>query len=271
MLMSVCLFACGQKEPEPEPDPGVETVEIEHHDRKVSVDVYRPNKSRFPVVIMSHGFNGSKNDFKTEAEFLMDCGIGAITVQFCGSGMSDKSGFPSTSMTLLTEKEDLIAVMGYAKSLKWFNGDLYLFGGSQGGMISAMAGHDRAEDVKGMVLMFPAFNIPHDWTSETGFYPSSRYPTYESIPATIDWGGVKLGRDFIWTLRDIDVFEKMPAFTKPVMLLHGDKDTTVPLSYSERAKDTYPNAELTVYPNAGHGFSRTVMNDVEEKLLDFIH
>ena len=265
MLMSLCLFACGtepEPEPLPEPDPGVETVEITHHGRTVEADVYRPDARRFPIVVFSHGYNGSKKDFQSSAEYLMEKGVGAITFTFCGSGASDKSGFPTTDMTLFTEKEDLNAVVDYAKSLKWFNGSLFLLGGSQGGMVTAMVAEDRAEDVKGMVLLFPGFSIPDDW--------NTRYPKDDAVPETIDWWGVTLGRNFVLTLRDLDIYEKMGEFTKPVLLMHGTEDKTVPIRYSERAAETYPNAELITYKGAGHGFDPMTMREVEQHLLDLI-
>ena len=36
------------------------------------------------------------------------------------------------------------------------------------------------------------------------------------------------------------------AYTGPVLILHGDKDAIVPLRYSERAAQIFPNAELVV-------------------------
>lgn len=38
------------------------------------------------------------------------------------------------------------------------------------------------------------------------------------------------------------------------MLIHGDEDAIVPLSYSQRAVDVYPSARLEVIEGAGHGF-----------------
>ena len=165
-------------------------------------------------------------------------------------------------MTLFTEKEDLIAVMNYAKSLEWFDGNLFLLGGSQGGMVSAMAAEERATDLKGMVLLFPGFCIPDDW--------NTRYPNDNRVPATIPWWGVTLGKNFVLTLRDLDIYENMAAFTQPVLLMHGTNDTTVPIRYSQRAAETYPNAELVTYPSEGHGFTSATMRKVNNKLLDFV-
>ena len=293
--MSLSLAACGEngKEPENKDETGnieetekteetekeeVQTVEleagksaiqVEHHDRTVHGDAFIPEAESFPLVIFSHGYNGYKDDFRDSANYLMNNGIASITFTFCGSGGRDPSGFGTTNMTLFTEKEDLSALMDYAKQIKGFNGSLYLLGGSQGGIVSFMAAEDRAADIKGMVLLFPAFSIPDNWNNTN--YPVDRYPTYESIPETIDFWGVTLGRDFVFTLRDLDVYANMADFQKPVLILHGTSDAIVPISYSRRAAETYPNAELVTYNGEGHGFTPATMRDVEKRLLEFIN
>ena len=192
----------------------------------------------------------------------MQKGIGAITFTFCGSGARDTSGFATTDMTLYTEKEDLLAVMDYAKKLKWFDGNLFLCGGSQGGMVSAMAAEDSVKDLKGIALLFPAFNIPVDW--------KAMWPNDNTVPETIPWMGVTLGRNFVLSMRDLDIFKKMPSFTKPVLLFHGTADDLVNISYSEQAAQTYPNAELIKYTGEGHGFTPGAMQKVNQKVLDFV-
>ena len=44
------------------------------------------------------------------------------------------------------------------------------------------------------------------------------------------------------------------AYRNPVLIIHGTDDPVVPLSYSERAAETYENAELKIIKGAGHGF-----------------
>lgn len=265
-------------ENETEKEDAVEMVEIEsggvpirveHHERTVYGDAYIPDADSFPLVIFSHGYNGYKDDFTDSAIYLMDNGVASITFTFCGSGGRDPSGFGTTNMTLFTEKEDLSAIMDYAKRIKGFNGSLYLFGGSQGGMVSAMAAEERQDDIKGMVLIFPAFSIPDNWNNTN--YPIDRYPTPESIPEVIDFWGVQLGRNFVVTMRDLDIYTNMADFKKPVLILHGTTDAIVPLSYSQRASEAYPNAELVIYEGEGHGFTPVTMRDVEKKLLAFIN
>lgn len=246
---------------------GVSTIEVTHHDRTVYGDAYIPDAEEFPLVIFSHGYNGYKDDFKSDANFLMGEGVASITFTFCGSGARDRSDFATTNMTLFTEREDLEALMDYAKTIKGFNGELYLFGGSQGGMISAMAAQTRPDDITGLVLIFPAFSIPDDWS---GRYPKSEYPNAEDIPEKIPWWGVDLGRDFATTARDFDIYENMAEFTTPVLLFHGTADNIVNVSYSKRASETYPNSYYKTYPGAGHGFAPNIMSEIDVYLLDFI-
>ena len=248
-------------------EKGVSTIEVPHHDRTVCGDAYIPDTEEFPLVIFSHGYNGCKDDFRSDAAFLLNEGVASITFTFCGSGAGDRSGFATTQMTLFTEREDLEALMDYAGSIKGFNGKLYLFGGSQGGLISAMAAQTRAEDITGLVLIFPAFSIPDDWSS---MYPESRFPAAEDIPETIPWMGVDLGRDFVATLRDFDIYQKMAEFTMPVMIFHGTADNVIPISYSKRASETYPNCYYKTYPGAGHGFAPSLMTEIDGYLLKFI-
>ena len=269
LATAFCTFACGEKENEKvKLEAGTTAIHVDCNGRTVYGDAYIPEAERFPLVIFSHGYNGYQDDFKESAEYLTENGVGAITFTFCGSGGRDMSGFGTTNMTLFTEKEDLSAVIDFAKRIEGFNGDLYLLGGSQGGMVSAMAAEDRAADLKGMVLLFPGFCIPHDWN--TTHYPVDRYPTPESIPESFDFWGVTLGRNFVLTLRNLDIYAKMADFKKPVLLMHGTNDTIVPIAYSQRAAKTYPDAELVTYEGEGHGFTPATMRDVERKVLAFV-
>lgn len=270
LALSLGLAACGEKQAEIqkiELPKGVSAIEVTHHERTVYGDAFIPEAEEFPLVIFSHGYNGYKDDFKSSATFLMAQGIASITFTFCGSGDRDKSGFGTTNMTLFTEREDLEALMKYAKTIKGFNGKLYLLGGSQGGMVSAMAAQTKPDDITGLVLLFPGFSIPDDWGSR---YPESKYPTAEDIPQTIPWWGVNLGRGFAATARDFDIYEKMAEFTKPVMIFHGTADNIVPISYSQRASETYPNCWYKTYAGAGHGFAPNIMSEVNRYLLTFI-
>ena len=58
----------------------------------------------------------------------------------------------------------------------------------------------------------------------------------------------------IWNMSVDDVYEEIPAYEGPVLLLHGTEDDTVPLAYSERAQRGYRNASFQTIHGSGHGF-----------------
>ena len=125
---------------------------IAHHGRDVHGYFYEPDKKEYPLIIMSHVYNGHKSDFDISAEYFANNGIGAVCYTFCGGSVRDESGFHTTEMTLFTEEEDLCAVLD--EVLTWDQvkkEEIFLFGGSQGGLISAMAAADRKDDVKGLI------------------------------------------------------------------------------------------------------------------------
>lgn len=221
-----------------------------------------PSASTFPVVIFCHGFNGCKDDFKDIAALLRENGIGSLSFTFCGSGPRDQSGFATTEMTLFTEREDLFAAMDFVKALPQFCGQLFLFGGSQGGMVCTMAAQARPSDISAMALLFPALCIPDNW--------NARFPHEDDIPDETDLWGVRLGRAFFQTLRGPDIYAGMSEFQKPVLIMHGTKDEIVPVSYSERAAKAFPHAEFILYEGEKHGFGQDALKNVAQRFLAFV-
>ena len=55
-----------------------------------------------------------------------------------------------------------------------------------------------------------------------------------------------------------------------MLLLHGDKDTTVPLSYSEAAKDIIPDCEFYVIKDGGHEFFGQPFEDAMGYILPYL-
>ncbi|QYR20269.1 alpha/beta hydrolase [Paenibacillus sp. sptzw28] len=239
-------------------------VTIEHHGREIYGVSYMPKHvEKCPVVIFSHGYNGSNADFTMNSEYLVSNGVGAYCFDFCGGSVNSKSGLKTTEMTLFTEKEDLCAVIDQVK--RWDNIDadnIFLFGGSQGGLVSALAADERIDDVKGMLLLFPAFCIADDW--------NQRYPTLESIPDTHEMWGMTLGRTFFESIHGYDVFRHIGKFDKNILIFQGDQDEIATLDWSMRASKLYPYVKLEVFPGEGHGFSEAGNRRVAEMTCEFV-
>lgn len=166
-------------------------------------------------------------------------------------------------MSLFTEKEDLVAVLESVK--KWDRVDknnIFVLGMSQGGAVSALAADEHAEDIRGLVLVFPAFCIPDDW--------NKWFPTRESIPDRYEFWEVTLGRPYIEAVHGYDIYEHIGKYDREVLIFHGDKDEVVPIRYGLRAAELYPNAKIEVYEGEGHGFSEPYHWRVVEKTYELV-
>lgn len=114
----------------------------------------------------------------------------------------------------------------------------------------------------GEILMFPALCIPDDWRK--------RFAAPSQIPDSVVLWGMELGRGFIESVYGMDVFSEIGGYQGPVLILHGDSDEIVPLSYSVRARDLFGDAELIVLKGEGHGFSARGNEETVRRLYDFV-
>lgn len=243
----------------------VTQIKITHHNRTVDGTFYRPEGNKiFPLVIFSHGYNGYKTDFDISARYFASNGIGAVCYTFCGGSVQDQSGFKTTDMTIFTEKQDLEAVIDEVQTWDCIDkSNLFLFGGSQGGLVSALVAEDRFQEVKGLILLYPALCIADNW--------NERYKNLKDIPDTKELWNMTLGRKFFETIHGFEVYEHIGKFTERVLIIHGTEDRIVPFHYSVQAKEFYSHARLESFQGEGHGFSEEGNRRMEAMTMYFIH
>ena len=194
---------------------------------------------KFPAVILSHSANMTSDSMKSYCERIAAQGYVAYAFDFCGGSKNSRSDGDKDEMTVFTEVEDLKAVLKAVSELEYVDSqNIYLFGTSQGGLVSALTAAECPSAVKGLILFYPAFNI-----SEI----VQKYGTL--LPGASD-------RPFISTLLDFDVYESIKPFEGDVLILHGTKDFIVPYSYSEKAAEIYENCEFHLIDGANHGFNK---------------
>ena len=64
-------------------------------------------------------------------------------------------------MTIFTEVNDLKTVINYFVNKDFVLSDkIYLLGSSQGGLVSALTANEMVNYINGLILFYPAFNIP---------------------------------------------------------------------------------------------------------------
>ena len=202
---------------------------------------------RMPAVIFSHGFGGTHSVGTQYAQALAEKGYVVYCFDFCGGSPSSQSDGSTLEMSIFTEQADLEAVISMIQGLDYVDSDnLFLMGTSQGGVVSAITGAAHPGEIRGMVLLYPAFVLV-DRANEL-------FQSRDEIPDTYYFMWMDVGKAYFEPLLDYDIYSEIAAYDKDVLLIHGDADHIVPLSYSEQALDAYPSAQLEVIPGGGHGF-----------------
>ncbi len=220
-------------------------------------------EGKYPAVIFSHGYNGTGRDFERMGEYLAENGVAAFCLDFCGGSVNSRSSMATTDMTIFTEKEDLHRVVCYMKENHRVDSDkIFLFGGSQGGLVSALVTEEIKEEVRGLILLFPAMCIADNW--------NERFPNEEDIPEVQELLGMNLGKNFFLTLRGFDVYQHIGGYERSVQVIYGENDPIVSLDYMERLKTVYQDMKLDIFKGEGHGFSEEGNRRVAEMTLEFV-
>jgi pimeloyl-ACP methyl ester carboxylesterase len=203
---------------------------------------------RCPLCIVQHGLTGhmEENHIVAVAAALREVGVATLRVELYGHG---KSGGSFAKHTLLKWISNALAVIDYARDLPYVS-DLYLCGHSQGGLLTMLVGAMEQDRLRAILPLSPAWMIPE--IARKGELLGIPFDPVE-IPAQLDAGdGLFLGENYIRTAQVIEVEPSILRFKKPVLLVHGSADLSVPVHYSEKAAALYPDARLVIVPGDTH-------------------
>lgn len=186
----------------------IEADGIDHYG-KIMVPEGESGK-KYPTVIYAHG---AESDYKADIatlKSLAKSGIVCYTFDFYGwtkRTKGEKSGawFKGTARgvdnayetKVLEQVAELNAIIEKIKTLDYVDADnIFLLGSSMGGATVATCAVTHSEDIRGIILQYPAINLNHDAMVDGATYDVNRY-------------------------------------TRNVLLLQGTKDVIVPLTMSQ--------------------------------------
>ena len=154
------------------PEPGGYTVQelcFTRDGLRIYGELYLPDgDGPFPTVIIGHGLDSNLTDTEGYAKRIARYGIAAYVFDFIGGGTEIRSDGDILDMTVLTETEDLLAVLDGVRALDAVDvGKVFLMGCSQGGYVAACAAARRTVYVRGLIAFYPAFGLMDDVRERT--------------------------------------------------------------------------------------------------------
>ena len=242
---------------------------VQNGDLKIYGIAYVPDDSeKAPLAVFSHELGNDHTSGERYAERLAQSGYAVYVFDFCGGTVGgNRSDGSNAEMSVLTEASDLEAVLRAARTWDFVDADrIVLMGGSMGGLVTTIVGSSHQDKIAGMILIYPALSVKED--SKT-----SSYRTERDVPDDVSlFGGwIHVGKNFITDLWKIDFDQLLTSYKGRMLLLHGDKDATVPISWSEDAAKIIPTCEFHMIEGGGHKFFGQPFEDAMSYILAYLN
>jgi dienelactone hydrolase len=223
-------------------------------DVELSGILYLPDgDGPFPVVFFANAIGSGYEYLEDIAKRLTKNGIATVLFKFAGEAGSD-------DLTVLTEAEDLKAVIGGIRTLPEIDSsNVFLLGHSFGGLVASYVGCSYPDEIKGMILLEPAYPLKTEI--------SGNHPDLSTVPES------EFPKRFIDDLYSFDIYDYMPSFKGNVIIFlgtaEGSSGRTWPSLY-DKAQEQFPSAELVYVEGADHGFMSVGREDVKQGSIEFI-
>ncbi len=114
-----------------------------------------------------------------------------------------------------------------------------------------------------MIFFYPAYNIRDE--SKIRLDNARQYGNEFKVQDAV------VSRKYGIDALSFDIYDLMNNFNKSVLILHGNKDEIIPISYSEKTCNILKNSKLYKIKNGGHGFKGTTFVIAVRELLKFIN
>lgn len=214
------------------------------------------------VVICVHGMGGNRAQFLEEAAFLYSKKYGVLLLDLRNHGESEGD----VTTLGLYETRDVAAAVEYIRQREGADAAVAAFGHSMGAATVLMAAAQLPE-IDAVIAVSP-FTSVEDNVSEGVRALTGLDPRFFS-PLVLLYGQWLAGVN-ISAVRPVDVIGSISP--RPVLLIHGAKDETLPVRNSyelyEAARDP---KELVVYEGVGHGgFIFQEPKQYPKKVLNFL-
>ena len=243
---------------------GIEYARVEYESPLGSQEAWRFEGDDDTWAIFVHGHRGTRGDGLFLLPTLNDIGVPALFITYRNDEGQprDPSGFYQYG---LTEWQDVHAAVEYALSQPGVR-DVVLIGESMGGgiVLKFLYESPLADSVTGAVLDSPVtdFQALVDLGARERNLPGF-------VADTVKWvATLRFGVD--WDA--MDYLQDADRLDLPVLLIHGEDDTRVPIETSDKLAELRPDiVSYSVYPDSSHASGWNVDSTrYERELSDFL-
>lgn len=206
--------------------------------------LHLPEEKTNLAIIISHGFAANKDRTRLVklAETLCKNGFAVLRFNFGGCGESE-----DREITLKNQVDDLKSAINYMRKNGYSN--IGLLGESVGGLASILAYNN---EIKTLVLWAP---ITKSKTPSIIQKEESQQELNERgfIIYQKDGRKFKIPKEYLKERRAINQKEILSKIKSPVLIIHGNKDDTVPLEQSKEAMQFLAKkSKLEIIKNGDH-------------------
>ncbi|GAV24679.1 alpha/beta hydrolase [Carboxydothermus islandicus] len=218
------------------------------------------------TVIFAHGYRKNRLQLDVPvlpiAKKVYEHGWNVLLFDFRNSGESEGN---LTSVGLY-EVNDLLGAVDFIRQEKKLSGKIVLHGFSMGAATAIITGA-REENVAGVIADSPFADLKP--------YLMENLSVWSGLPS------VPFNQAFLIVVppltgldpTKVSPIKELPKLAgRPLLLIHGDKDTDVPLKNSILLKNAYPQAELWVVLGATHVKNYAVAGEkYVNKVIEFLN
>ena len=206
----------------------------------------------FPLMILLHGHTfgaiGATSIVPEAEAFASDLCYAGLAVSLPGYGATEVAPGtdPKITLNVILDAVSLVEKLPWIESRRF-----YLYGFSRGAFFTSLL-VNRIEGIEGIVLQSGAYDL-NLFYQEAPWFRSLLNPSGEANPKLIS------------------ILPEVSTWHAPTLVLHGEKDSLVPVQQANLLRDSLEAAKrpyrFVLYPNNGH---RLPTEDVRKKATAFL-